>query len=175
MTRKDKHKLKTKTFFQGFKDFITRGNILDLAIGVVVGGAFGKITTSLVNDIIMPPIGLLIGKVDFKDLVWVLKEATLDAQGEILNPEVAIRYGMFIMVIIEFIIIAFSIYAVVNLIIRRREFLAKIEAEEKALKEAEEKKEKEAEEAKKKAEVKEEILLLREIRDELKGQIKNEK
>lgn len=165
---KRKQKIKAKTFFAGFKDFITRGNVLDLAIGVVIGGAFGKITTSLVNDIIMPPIGLLIGKVDFKDLVWVLKEATLDAGGDIINPEVAIRYGMFIMVVIEFLIIAFSIYAVINLIIRRRAFLAKIEAEEKALKEAEEAKLKKEEEEKQEAIIPEDILLLREIRDSLK-------
>jgi len=169
MGKKNNHRnIKAETFFHGFKDFITRGNVLDLAIGVVIGGAFGKITTSLVNDIIMPPIGLLIGKVDFKDLVWVLKPATLDAAGAIIKPEVAIRYGMFIMVVIEFLIIAFAIYAVINLIIRRRDFLAKIEAEEKALREAEEAKAKKEEEKKKEKIVPEDILLLREIRDSLK-------
>ena len=73
MKSKKRTKRKAKTFIDGFKDFITKGNIIDLAIGVIIGGAFSKIVTSLVNDIIMPPIGVLLGGVDFRDLVWQIK------------------------------------------------------------------------------------------------------
>ncbi|HHT55089.1 MAG TPA: large conductance mechanosensitive channel protein MscL [Acholeplasma sp.] len=165
MARRKKQKAKAKTFFSGFKDFITKGNVVDLAVGVIIGGAFGKIVTSLVNDIIMPPIGLLIGGVDFKDLMWVLKAEVVNSAGEITQPLVAIRYGSFIMIILEFLIIAFTIYAVLTLIIRRRAFLDKIEAEEKAKLEAEKEalKEKEPEVVV----VPEDIQLLREIRDAL--------
>lgn len=165
MARRKRQKVKAKSFFSGFKTFITKGNVVDLAIGVIIGGAFGKIVTSLVNDLIMPPIGLLIGGVDFKDLMWVIKAEVVNTAGEITQPMVAIRYGSFLMVIIEFIIIAFTIYAVLTLVIRRREFLEKIEAEEKAKLEAEkaalEEKEPEV------VVVPEDILLLREIRDAL--------
>lgn len=165
MARREKQKAKAKSFFSGFKAFVTRGNIVDLAIGVIIGGAFGKIVTSLVNDIIMPPIGLLIGGVDFKDLMWILKAEVVNTAGEITQPLVAIRYGSFIMIILEFLIIAFTIYAVLTLVIRRREFLDKIEAEEKAKLEAEkaalEEKEPEV------VVVPEDIQLLREIRDSL--------
>ena len=170
MGKKNKQKIKARKFFQGFKDFIAKGNIIDLAIAVIIGGAFGKITTSLVNDIIMPPIGLLIGKVDFRDLVWTLKKAITDQTTlEVIKPAVTIRYGMFIMTIIEFLIIAFTIYATLNLVVRRREFLEKVAADEKALKDAEAKALEKDKEEKKEVVVSEEILLLREIRDSLKG------
>ncbi|MBO9637323.1 large-conductance mechanosensitive channel protein MscL [Siphonobacter aquaeclarae] len=93
-----------------FKQFIAQGNVLDLAIGVVIGAAFGKITTSLVNDIIMPPIGLLLAGVDFKDAKWVLKAADEAAK----TPEVAITYGAFIQVLLEFVIIAWVLFLVVK-------------------------------------------------------------
>jgi|SRR5690554_1378534 len=151
-------KKRAESFFKGFKDFITKGNIIDMAVGVIIGGAFGKIVSSLVNDIIMPPIGVLIGNVDFKDLVWIIKPA--DVANEV--AAVTINYGAFIMIIIEFIIIAFSIYAVLNLVIRRSQFNAKIAAEEKARLDALKPKEPEV------VKEAEEILLLREIRDALK-------
>lgn len=122
-----KRKQRFKSFAEGFKEFITRGNVVDLAVGVIVGGAFGKIVTSLVNDIIMPPIGVLIGGVDFKDLAAVIRPETLAADGSILTAAVKINYGNFILTILEFLIIAFSIYSVLTLVIRRKQFIQKIE------------------------------------------------
>ena len=99
---------------QEFKTFIAKGNVLDLAVGVVIGAAFGKITTSLVEDIINPVLGVAIGGVDFTQLKVVLKEAA----GE--TPEVAIKYGNFIQVLIQFIIIAWVIFLIVKLANRLR-------------------------------------------------------
>jgi large conductance mechanosensitive channel len=106
-----------------FKEFAMRGNVIDLAVGVVIGGAFGKIVTSLVDQIIMPPIGALTGGIDFSDMKWVLKPADNS------NPahkvaEVAIGYGAFINTLIQFTIIAFAIFLVVkaiNRLTRRQE------------------------------------------------------
>jgi len=99
---------------QEFKTFIAKGNVLDLAVGVVIGASFGKITTSLVEDIINPVLGILIGGVDFTELKIVLKEAV----GE--TPEVAIKYGNFIQVLIQFLIIAWVIFLVVKVANRLR-------------------------------------------------------
>jgi len=103
-----------KKFFEEFKKFAMRGNVIDLAVGVVIGGAFGKITTSIVNDIIMPVIGVLTGGLNFSDWKIVLKQAVLDAEGAIVNPEVAITFGNTIAVIIDFIIIAFAVFCLVK-------------------------------------------------------------
>ncbi len=130
-----------------FKEFAMRGNVLDMAVGVVVGGAFGKIVTSLVNDLIMPAVGMLVGKVDFSDLKVVISPA----QGDV--AEVAIRYGAFIQTILDFLIVAFSIFLFIQLISKLR------------------KKKEEAEEAEEEAappEPTNEELLLTEIRDLLK-------
>lgn len=97
-----------------FKDFISRGNVLDLAVGVVIGAAFGKIVNSLVNDIIMPPIGYILHGVNFTNLRLTIQQAQLDADGKVVNPEVAVTYGNFIQGIIEFVIIAFCIFLVVK-------------------------------------------------------------
>ena len=91
-----------------FKDFISRGNVVDLAVGVIIGAAFGKIVTSLVTDIIMPPIGMLLAGINFADLKYVLK----DAVGK--TPAVSINYGLFINDVIDFIIVAFCIFMVVK-------------------------------------------------------------
>jgi large conductance mechanosensitive channel len=100
-----------------FKEFAMRGNVIDLAVGVVIGGAFGKIVTSLVNDVIMPPIGLLTGGVDFADKKWVLKAAdNTDPAHKV--AEVAVNYGMFVNTLIQFLIIAFAIFLVVKAINR---------------------------------------------------------
>ncbi|HEX5305458.1 MAG TPA: large-conductance mechanosensitive channel protein MscL [Dyella sp.] len=100
-----------------FKEFAMRGNVIDLAVGVVIGGAFGKIVTSLVNDLIMPPIGLLTGGVDFADKKWVLKAAdNTDPAHKV--AEVAVNYGMFVNTLIQFLIIAFAIFLVVKAINR---------------------------------------------------------
>ena len=106
-----------KKFFEEFKAFAMRGNVLDMAVGVVVGGAFGKITTSLVNDIIMPLISVLTGGVDFSQWKWVLKEAVANAEG-VIDPatEVAVKFGSTIAVIIDFIIIAFAVFCMVKAI-----------------------------------------------------------
>lgn len=102
-----------------FKEFAMRGNVIDLAVAVVIGGAFGKIVTSFVNDILMPPLGLLLGNVDFKDLKLIMKEG---AEG--VDP-VTWNYGMFIQNIIDFMIIAFAIFMVVRTIIRMQQLRAK--------------------------------------------------
>ena len=94
-----------------FKAFVMRGNVVDLAVGVVIGAAFGKIVASLVDNIIMPPIGLLIGGIDFSAWKWVLKAAGADGKGE-----VAIRIGVFLNTIIQFIIVAAAIFIVVKII-----------------------------------------------------------
>lgn len=96
-----------------FKEFINKGNALDLAVGVVIGAAFGKIVNSIVNDIIMPPIGMLLGGVNFTDIKMTLKEAGVDAAGEVI-PAVTLNIGSFIQVFIEFLIIAFAIFMVVK-------------------------------------------------------------
>ena len=106
-----------------FKEFAMRGNVIDLAVGVVIGGAFGKIVSSLVDQIIMPPIGMLTGGIDFSQMKWVLKPAdNTDPAHKI--AEVAIGYGNFINTLIQFIIIAFAIFLVVkaiNRLTRRQE------------------------------------------------------
>ena len=96
-----------------FKEFAMRGNVIDLAVGVVIGAAFGKIVTSLVNDVIMPPIGNLIGGIDFSAYKFVLTPAAADGTGE-----VAIQYGAFINTMIQFAIVAFAIFMVVKAINR---------------------------------------------------------
>lgn len=93
-----------------FKKFIIRGNVVDLAVAVIIGGAFGKIVTSLVNDLIMPLLGILLGKVNFKELKWVIEEAVGDV------PEVAVYYGQFIQNVVDFVIIAFVIFIMIRLI-----------------------------------------------------------
>ncbi|WP_159567616.1 large-conductance mechanosensitive channel protein MscL [Budvicia diplopodorum] len=97
-----------------FREFAMRGNVVDLAIGVIIGAAFGKIISSLVSDIIMPPLGLLIGGVDFKQFTFVLR----DASGDI--PAVVMHYGIFIQNIFDFIIVAFAIFMAIKLMNRVR-------------------------------------------------------
>ena len=110
-----------KKFLSEFKEFAMRGNVLDMAIGVVIGGAFGKITTSLVNDVIMPLISMLTGGVDFSGGKWVLRQATIDAAtGEIATAEVAVLYGNLISVILDFIIIALVIFCMIKAMNRLR-------------------------------------------------------
>jgi len=122
---------------QEFKTFATKGNAMDLAVGIILGTAFTKIVNSLVADMIMPPIGLLIGGVDFKNLVVTLKQAVLDTEGKIIAEAVNIRYGLFVNNCIDFLIVAFSVFMIVrtlNKIISQREaltaFLIKKKVEE---------------------------------------------
>ncbi len=108
------------SFFNEFKEFAVKGNAVDMAVGIILGLAFGKVINSVVQDLIMPPIGLLLGGVDFSSLRAVLKPANPEAG----TPEVAIRYGVFVNTVIEFLIIAFSVFVIVkfmNMLIRRRE------------------------------------------------------
>ncbi len=101
-----------------FKDFTLKGNVIDMAVGIVIGVAFGRIVSSMVNDILMPPIGVLIGGVNFSDLKFIIKEAGKNSQAVTLN------YGNFIQVILDFIIIAFSMFVVIkatNIAKRNRE------------------------------------------------------
>lgn len=91
-----------------FRDFAMRGNVVDMAVGIVIGGAFGKIVSSFVNDILMPPIGMAIGGVDFAQLSMTLKEATEEAAAVTLN------YGAFVQTVVDFIIIAFAIFMVIK-------------------------------------------------------------
>lgn len=96
-----------------FKEFVNRGNVVDMAVGVVIGGAFGKIVTSFVNDVLMPPLGLLLGGMDFKELKWIMQPGTLDEAGQMVG-EVALNYGMFIQSVIDFFIIAFAIFMLIK-------------------------------------------------------------
>jgi large conductance mechanosensitive channel len=98
-----------------FKEFAMRGNVVDLAVGVVIGGAFGKIVSSLVDQIIMPPIGMLTGGIDFSAMKWVLKPGD-DSDPKHKIAEVAIQYGSFINVLIQFVIITFAVFLVVKAI-----------------------------------------------------------
>lgn len=125
---------------KGFKEFISKGNVMDLAVGVIIGGAFGKIVTSLVNDVLMPLIGLVLGKINFSELKILLNEG---------EPEAAIYYGRFIQNIVDFLIIALCIYFIVGAISKLRA-----------------KKEVAVEETP--AQPSEEVVLLTEIRDLLK-------
>lgn len=139
-----------KQFWKDFKAFATKGNVVDMAVGVVIGGAFGKIVTSLVNDIITPLISLATGKVSFTDLKWVITPATDD------TAELALTYGNFIQSIIDFLIIAFSIFVVLRVMMNAQK---KVEA---LTKKKEEPKEEE------KAPEETELSILKEIRDSLK-------
>ncbi|MEX2513361.1 MAG: large-conductance mechanosensitive channel protein MscL [Cyclobacteriaceae bacterium] len=105
-----------------FKDFAVRGNVVDLAVAVILGTAFGKVVSSLVNDIIMPPIGLMLGGVDFSDLMIVLKEAYLDPAGEEISA-VSINYGNFIQFVVDFTLVALAVFMMVKLInnLKRKE------------------------------------------------------
>ena len=128
-----------KKFFEEFKKFAMRGNVIDLAVGVVIGGAFGKITTSIVNDIIMPVVGMLTGGIAFEEWKIVLKEAVLDAEGAVQTAEVAITYGNTIAIILDFIIVAFAVFCMVkaiNGLHAKAEELKKKEEEEAAAEEA---------------------------------------
>lgn len=98
---------------QEFKTFAMRGNVFDMAIGIIIGGAFGQIVNSLVKDVIMPPIGMLLGNTDFSRLAIVLKEAGIDAAGKEI-PAVTLGYGTFINTIINFLIVALAIFAMIK-------------------------------------------------------------
>jgi large conductance mechanosensitive channel len=127
-----------------FKEFISKGNVLDLAVGVVIGAAFGKIVTALVDGIVMPIVGAALGGVSVSDWKYVMKPETVDAAGAKV-AEVAVRYGMFIQTLIDFLIIAFVIFLVIKAYNRMRKPPVEVAVAPP-----------------------EDVLLLREIRDSLK-------
>lgn len=144
-------------FLSDFKEFALKGNVIDLAVGVIVGGAFGKIVSSLVNDIIMPVMSIVTGGADFKTLKYVLKEgipASADGAVEAVE-EVAINYGMFIQNIVDFLIIAISIFVAIRIAMKLKKKEAEAPAEEPA--------------------PDPQVVLLTEIRDLLKEEEKNAK
>ena len=121
---------KKKSFMGEFKTFIARGNVMDMAVGVIIGGAFGKISTSLVNDVIMPLISVLTGGVDFSNWKIVLKAAVAGADGVIdASTEIAIRYGAFLATILDFLIIAFAVFLMIKTINGFHDKLKKAEEE----------------------------------------------
>jgi len=142
--------MNTKSFIEEFKEFISKGNVLDMAIGVIIGSAFGKITSSLVNDIIMPVISVLTGGIKFNSWKIILKEAVVGVDGVIdTTTEVAMNFGSLIATVLDFLIIAFTIFTVIKLVnkIKRK---------------------KDGEEEKTVEKPSEEVKLLTEIRDALK-------
>ncbi len=108
-----------------FKEFAVKGNVMDMAIGVIIGGAFGKIVTSLVNDIIMPGIGVLTGGINFSDYKFVIQQGVMNGE-EVITPEVAITWGSFVQTIVDFLIIAFCIFVAIRFMNR---FKKKVEEE----------------------------------------------
>lgn len=101
------------SFIQDFKAFALKGNVVDMAVGVIIGGAFGKIVTSVVNNIIMPPVGVLTGGVDFTDLKVTLKEAVVEGE-TVVSEAVTLNYGQFIQDVVDFLIIAFCIFLMIK-------------------------------------------------------------
>ena len=104
-----------KKFLNEFKDFAMKGIVVDMAVGVIIGAAFGKIVTSLVNDVIMPAIGMLTGGINFSDHKWVIQQAVKSGE-EIVTPEVAITWGAFVQTVFDFVIIAFCIFVAIKFI-----------------------------------------------------------
>lgn len=145
-----------KKYFKEFKEFAIKGNVIDLAVAVVIGAAFGKIVSSLVADVVMPFISLIAGGVDFSSWTIILRAVTLDAQGEILRPEIVLKAGNFLQNIFDFLVIAISIFSFVKILGRLKTKLAKEAVTEKV------------EEEKKPEKPSKDQELLTEIRDILK-------
>jgi large conductance mechanosensitive channel len=129
---------KTKGLLDEFKAFIMRGNVIDMAVGVIIASAFGKITTSLVNDIFMPFIGWVIGGFDLSKLNIILSPEVLDEAGAVVTPAVTIGIGTFLVTIIDFIIIAAIVFMVVKVFAKARELSEKAHAKEEAVEEEKE-------------------------------------
>ena len=121
-------KEKAGGFVSEFKTFIARGNVVDMAVGVIIGGAFGNISKSLVNDVVMPAISMLTGGLNFESWKLVLKEAVLDAEGAVVSAEVAMNFGLFLSTIVDFLITALAVFCVIKVINGMR---AKAEAAKK--------------------------------------------
>lgn len=132
MSKKGKKKgiIMKKGFIADFKAFITKGNILDMAVGVIMGGAFGKIVSSLVADIIMPAIGAICNTKSLADMKYVITEAVADEAGVVTSPEVAIKYGQFIQYIIDFLIVAICMFIVIRIFMNMRTKLENLKKKE---------------------------------------------
>jgi large conductance mechanosensitive channel len=118
-----------KKYFQEFKEFSVKGNAIDLAVGVIIGGAFGKIVSSLVTDIVMPPIGVLLGGVNFSDIKITLKQAMVAAGGVAAKPAVSINIGLFLQNVLDFFIVAVAVFFMVKVINRLKRPLKQVIAE----------------------------------------------
>lgn len=129
-------KKKGKGFVAEFRDFIMRGNVIDMAVGVIVATAFGKITTSLVNDVIMPFIGWLIGDIDLSKVNITLVEEVLNEAGEVLEPAVVIGIGTLLVTIIDFLIIAFIVFLIIKIMAKAKELAEAKKAKEEPAPEA---------------------------------------
>lgn len=142
-----------KKYWSEFRQFAVKGNVVDLAVAVIIGGAFGKIVSSFVNDIVMPLVGVILGGVDLTGFRWILSKEILDESGAQVQAEVAVNIGTFLQNIVDFLIIALAIFVMIKIITKTKERMKKKE---------EEKKEQEPE-------LSEEQKLLTEIRDILKN------
>lgn len=144
------------SFIKEFKEFAMKGNVVDMAVGVIIGAAFGKIVSSLVNDVIMPLVGVATGGINFTDYKWVIQKAVTDGQ-EIIKPEVSMNWGAWVQTVVDFIIVAFCIFVMIKFINNLRKKTDEAPAEEAPAAPAPTKEEE----------------LLTEIRDLLKEQKKN--
>ncbi|HOQ04659.1 MAG TPA: large-conductance mechanosensitive channel protein MscL [Anaerohalosphaeraceae bacterium] len=104
------------SLWKEFKAFAMRGNVIDMAVGIIIGAAFGKIVNSLVNDVLMPPLGMLLGQMDFSEFSITLRDAVVSETGQVVSQAVKINYGMFINTVINFIIVAAAIFALIKII-----------------------------------------------------------
>lgn len=120
-----------KKFLNEFKDFAMRGNVVDMAVGVIIGAAFGKIVSSLVDDIIMPLIGVATGGMNFTDYKWVIQKAVMDGQ-TVLKPEVTMNWGAWVQTVVDFIIVAFCIFVMIKFINNVRKKMERQKNEEAA-------------------------------------------
>lgn len=117
-----------------FKAFAMRGNVIDMAVGIIIGAAFGKIVNSLVNDVLMPPLGLLLGQMDFSEFSVTLRDKVVSETGQVVSEAVKINYGMFINTVVNFVIVAAAIFAlikVMNMAKRKEEAAAAAQAPNK--------------------------------------------
>ena len=110
-----------KKFIEEFRAFIAKGNAIDMAVAIVVGGAFSKIVSSLVEDIIMPLIGLIVGGTNISSLKWVIREAVINEAGEVIKAETALTYGVFIQAVIDFLLISFCIFVFLKIMLLAKE------------------------------------------------------
>ena len=104
-----------KKIFKEFKEFALKGNMFDMAIGIIIGSAFSKVVNSIVGDIFMPPLGYMLGKVDLKELKWILHKAEINSSGEIISNAVVFSYGNFIQICIDFLVVAISVFLIIKL------------------------------------------------------------